>query len=309
MHCDSAVEVYSPLLLRASSFRAAGRACYRAKVEAQIRVKSLETTGETPLRVSLAPSWRAKKPEPHVLYKGQYRRVAKKAECPQTTSAVIINGPQAGTLLHVCRDEKCSVHANQSRYQPTPQERAARAKELLAERVEKLTRVPTLDAVRRKLPATPSLFELEMVALDYFGRLGHDNQRRLCRVYGWEEKKTISPWCGSSVDYPALARKTVAAMSPRIQSASTLGERFEFGSRRSSIQDRHRQARHARQTGTGEEIREGGFPKIGEQVPQIAEGVTATVQRVRPTIFCAMTMISLRSDCCALLRHFLTLCR
>lgn len=53
-----------------------------------------------------------------------------------------------------------------------------------------------------------------MVALDYFGRLGHDNHRRLCRVYGWEEKKTKSLWGGSCVDYPALARKAVGVMSP-----------------------------------------------------------------------------------------------
>ena len=192
------------------------RACYRAKVETlvQIRTKPLEESGEKPLRVSLAPSWQAKKPQPDVLYEGQYRRTAKKAECPQTKAAVIIDGPQAGTLLHVCRDEKCSVHARQSRYQPTPQERAARAKELLAERVEKLTRVRTLDAVRKKLPASLSLFELELVALDYFGRLGHDNHRRICRVYGWEEKKTKSSWGGSCVEYPALARKAVGAMSP-----------------------------------------------------------------------------------------------
>jgi hypothetical protein len=26
--------------------------------------------------------------------------------------------------------------------------------------------------------------------LDYFERLGDDNHRRLCRAYGWEEKKT-----------------------------------------------------------------------------------------------------------------------
>ena len=192
------------------------RACYRAKVEAlvQIRMKPLEESGEKPLRVSLAPSWQAKKPQPDVLYEGQYRLTAKKAECPQTKAAVIIDGQQAGTLLHVCRDEKCSVHARQSRYQPTPQERAARAKGLVAERVEKLTRVRTLDAVRKKLPASLSLFELELVALDYFGRLGHDNHRRICRVYGWEEKKTKSSWGGSCVEYPALAKKAVGAMSP-----------------------------------------------------------------------------------------------
>jgi hypothetical protein len=35
--------------------------------------------------------------------------------------------------------------------------------------------------------------DLEMAALDYYERLGHDNHRRLCRIYGWEEKKTVRP--------------------------------------------------------------------------------------------------------------------
>jgi ParB family chromosome partitioning protein len=191
------------------------RACYRAKVEAlvQIRTKPLEAAGEKPLRVSQAPSWQAKKQRPDVLYEGQYRKVAKKAECPQTKPAVVIDGPQAGTLLHVCRDEESRVHAAVTRYQPTPQERAARAKEALAERIEKQTRVRTLDAIRKKLPATLSRPDLEMAVLDYFERLGHDNHRRLCRVYGWEEKKTKASWGGSSVDFKTIAGKAVREMT------------------------------------------------------------------------------------------------
>jgi hypothetical protein len=140
--------------------------------------------------------------------------VAKKAECPQTNPAVVIDGPDAGKLLHVCRDEKCKVHAGVTRYQLSPQERAARAKEVLAERIEKVARVRILDAIRKKLSATQSLSELEMIALDYFERLGHDNHRRLCRVYGWEEKKSKASWGGSCVDYRTIARKAVGAMSP-----------------------------------------------------------------------------------------------
>ena len=192
------------------------RACYRAKVEAlvQIRLKPLETAGQKPLRVSQAPSCQSKNRQPGVLYEGQYRKVSTKAECPQTKPAVVIDGPDAGKLLHVCRDDKCKVHAGVTRYQPSPQERAARAKEVLAERIEKLTRVRILDAIRKKLSATLSLSELEMIALDYFERLGHDNHRRLCRVYGWEEKKTKTSWGGSCVDYRTIARKAVGAMSP-----------------------------------------------------------------------------------------------
>ena len=190
------------------------RSCYQAKVEAlvQIRMKPLEESGEKPLRVSQAPAWQIKKPQPDVLYEGQYRRIAKKAECPQTKPAVVTDGPEAGTILHVCRDEKCPVHARETRYQPSPQERAARAKELLAERIEKRSRVRILDAIRKKLPGTLARPDFEMAALDYFRRLGHDNHRRLCRVYGWEEKKSKASW-GGMIDYEAIAGKAVRAMN------------------------------------------------------------------------------------------------
>jgi hypothetical protein len=54
-----------------------------------------------------------------------------------------------------------------------------------------------------------------MAALDYFRRLGHDNHRRLCRVYQWDEKKTKSSWGGMAVDYEAIAGKAVRAMNPQ----------------------------------------------------------------------------------------------
>ena len=191
------------------------RACYRAKVEAfvQIRMKPLEESGEKPLRVSHAPSWQTKKPQPDVLYEGQYRRTAKKGECPQTKAAVVTDGPEAGTILHVCRDEKCPVHARETRYQPSPQERAARVRELLAERIEKQSRVRILNAIRKKLPGVLARLDLEMAALDYFRRLGHDNHRRLCRVYGWEEKKSKAAWGGMTVDYETIAGKVVREMN------------------------------------------------------------------------------------------------
>jgi ParB family chromosome partitioning protein len=193
------------------------RVCYGTKVEAlvQIRVKPLEAAGEKPLRVTHAPSWQTRKQRPDVLYDGQYRKAVKKAECPQTKPAVVIDGPDAGKLLHVCPDEKCPMHASVTRYQPTPQERALRAKELLAERVEKESRVRILNAIRKKLPATLTRPDLEMAALDYFERLGHDNHRRLCRVYGSEEKKTKASWGGSTVDHRTVAEKAVRGMNMR----------------------------------------------------------------------------------------------
>jgi hypothetical protein len=190
------------------------RACYRMKVEAlvHIRMKPLEDAGEKPLRVSHAPAWQAKHRCPDVLFEGQYRTV-KKAECPQARPAVVIDGADAGKVLHICRDGKCKVHARLTHYEASPKERAARARELLAERVEKLTRVRILNAIRKKLPATLSRPDLEMAALDHFERLGHDNHRRLCRVYAWEEKETKASWGGNTVDYPTIAGKAVREMS------------------------------------------------------------------------------------------------
>jgi ParB family chromosome partitioning protein len=191
------------------------RECYRAKVEAlvQIRVKPLEEKGEKLLRVSQAPSWQANGHARDVLVEGQFLRAKSKGECPNTKPAVLIDGKGAGTIFHVCRDEKCPVHSRITRYEPTPQERAQRAKERLAERVEKQSRFRILDAVRKKLPDALPRLDVEMIALDYFRRLGHDNHRRLCRVYGWEEKKSKTSWGGQAVDYEKIATAAVEGMT------------------------------------------------------------------------------------------------
>jgi hypothetical protein len=53
-----------------------------------------------------------------------------------------------------------------------------------------------------------------MVALDYFRRLGHDNHRRLSKLYAWEEKKSKASWGGQTVDYEKIAAAAVQAMKP-----------------------------------------------------------------------------------------------
>jgi len=74
------------------------------------------------------------------------------------------DGKSAGSIFYLCQTEKCEVHNRVTRYQPTPQEQAQRKKEALAERVEKLSRVRTLEAIRKKLPDVLSRPDLEMVA-------------------------------------------------------------------------------------------------------------------------------------------------
>ncbi len=106
------------------------------------------------------------------------------------------------------------MRSSQSR-DPLPadaQEQAQRKKEALAERVEKLSRVRILEAIRKKLPDVLSRQDLEMVALDYFRRLGHDNHRRFSKLYAWEEKKSKTSWGAETVDYEKIAAAAVQAM-------------------------------------------------------------------------------------------------
>src|SRR5712671_5296577 len=106
------------------------------------------------------------------------------------------------------------MRSSQSR-DPLPadaQEQAQRKKEALAERVEKLSRVRILEAIRKKLPDVLSRPDLEMVALDYFRRLGHDNHRRLSKLYAWEEQKSKTSWGAQTVDYERIAAAAEQAM-------------------------------------------------------------------------------------------------
>jgi hypothetical protein len=179
----------------------------------QIQVKPLEAKGEKPLRVSQAPAWQSNGHAKDVLFEGQYRKAKGKGECPNTKAAVLIDGKSAGSIFYLCQTEKCDVHNRVTRYQPTPQEQAQRKKEVLAERVEKQSRVRVLEAIRKRLPDVLSRPDLEMVVLDYFQRLGHDNHRRLSKLYTWEEKKSKTSWGAESVDYEKIAAAAVQAMT------------------------------------------------------------------------------------------------
>ena len=188
-------------------------ACYEAKVQAlvQLRVGPLVQEGKKPVQISESPSWQVRTKAPNTLYEGQYRQAERAEECPNTQPAVMVDGKKAGTVLHVCTDEKCKTHRQFSHYEISPQEREQRRKLALAARVQKESRQRILQAVRKKLPGDLSRADFEMVALDYFRRLGHDNHHRLFQAYGWEETKTS--WGGNSVDHEKLAQAQIHSMT------------------------------------------------------------------------------------------------
>jgi ParB family transcriptional regulator, chromosome partitioning protein len=189
--------------------------CYRTKIQAlvQARLEPLMKEGQKPVQISSAPYWQARSKSSDTLYEGQYRRAEREGECPHTQAAVIVDGREAGTILHVCADEECKTHRQFSHYEISPQEREQRRKLALAIRVQKESRSRILQAVRQKLPGELTRADFEMVALDYFRRLGYDNHHRLFQVYRWEEKKTKTSWGGSSVDHEKLAEAHIREMT------------------------------------------------------------------------------------------------
>jgi len=190
-------------------------ACHHAKVQAfvQLRVGPLAKEGKQPVQISESPSWQVLSRAPNTLYEGQYRRAETEGECLHTQVAVVVDGRKAGTVIHVCTDEKCKTHCQFSHYEISPQEREQRRRLALAIRVQKEARSRILKALRQKLPAALARADFEMVALDYFRRLGHDNHHRLFQVYGWAEKKTKTSWGGNTVDHEKLAEARIRAMT------------------------------------------------------------------------------------------------
>src|SRR6266852_741705 len=190
-------------------------ACHHAKIQAfvQLRVGPLAKEGKKPVQISESPSWQVLSRAPNTLYEGQYRRAERDGECPHTQVAVVVDGRKAGTVIHVCTDEKCKTHRQFSHYEISPQDREQRRKLALAVRVQKEARSRILLAVRQKLPAALARADFEMVALDYFRRLGHDNHHRLFKVYGREEKKTKTWWGGNTVIHEKLAEARIHAMT------------------------------------------------------------------------------------------------
>lgn len=189
--------------------------CHRTKVQkfVELRVAPLVKDGPKPVQISESPSWQVYTKAPGTLYEGQYRRAEREGECPHTQAAVIVDGRKAGTIMHVCTDEKCKTHRQFSHYEISPQEREQRRKLALGVRLQKEARKRILEAVQAKLPAALARADFEMVALDYFRRLGHDNHHRLFQVYGWEEKKTKTSWGRMSVDYEKLVEVRIRGMT------------------------------------------------------------------------------------------------
>ena len=172
----------------------------------QLRVKELEGNGLEPVQVSESHLYYGFKPQPGVLYRDDYHE-ATKGECPATVAAVMAEGKNIGSTLHVCTDKQCKVH--HPRVSISPEEREQRRKQAEAVRVQQAYRNRLLTEISKRVPAELSRHEFE--ALRYFEQQGHDGQHRIFKFFAWEETKPKAN--GGYANYPKLASGKLEKMT------------------------------------------------------------------------------------------------
>lgn len=204
----------NPLLFADSVKRAdvcTDRECFSQKRDAviQIRLNDLEAAGEKPVKVSESYLYYGHKPQPGVLYQPDFH-AAKAGECPTTTAAVAVEGKRAGSKLYVCTNKKCPTHSPYS-VGLSPDEKAQRKKQAQELRIQQEYRKRLLEEIFKRVPAQLARHELDFVALRYLDQVGHDNQHRIFKFFGWEETKDKSGYGG--VDYGKLASTKLDGMT------------------------------------------------------------------------------------------------
>lgn len=183
----------------------------------QIRVKQAEDAGEKPVRVSECYPFYGHKAQPGVTYRSDYHEAKAAGECPTTTTAVMVEGKQAGRKLYVCTNAKCQTHTPHSGGL-SAQEKAERKKQAEALRIQQEYRRRLLEEVLKRVPEQLTRHELDVVALRYFEQLGHDNQHRIFKFFRWDLPNSNCSYAGY-VDYPKLASAKLEVMT-----AATLGK-------------------------------------------------------------------------------------
>jgi ParB family chromosome partitioning protein len=184
--------------------------CFRKKKDTlvELRINELQQSGEKPVKVSDSHLFYGQKPLPGVIYQPDYHD-AQAGDCPDTVTAVVVEGTRAGTKLHVCTNPKCKTHAVHS-VGLSPEEKAERKKQAAELRIQQEYRKRLLQEIYKRVPRHLSRHELGLVALRYFELLGHDSQHRIFKFFSWEAAKAPN---GGYVDYPKLASAKLDAMT------------------------------------------------------------------------------------------------
>lgn len=127
-----------------------------------------------------------------VLSKSNYEMLStnKKKQCESAQMAIVAEGKDLGTIVHICNDPKCKTHGKQiTPYKKSPEEKEQRKKEIAKELAKKEKEneklLATLENI--KLPVTDKTLEVlfELVLAKY----NSDILREVAKRHKWEPIK------------------------------------------------------------------------------------------------------------------------
>lgn len=172
--------------------------CWGRKVEAFIEIqvaRTVEKDKTEPVRVTDKYLERARKDGAlgsnhfHELKKGDKR-------CDSTVTAIYVEGRDAGKLVSICADAKCSVHKKEGIEDPRKAEHEAARKKTEGKefRTWRAIRGAVVDAIMGAAPARLSREQLGLIAVAWFDRQMGAVQVGIYKRHGWEPGKRKEPW-------------------------------------------------------------------------------------------------------------------
>lgn len=118
-------------------------------------------------------------------------------KCKYAQAAIVTHGEDTGTLLQVCIAQNCPIHiehrtSTRKEYVPPTreQQKATREKERFEQRIHETTAHRLLDAITKKVPATPAKRELAFIADTLISRLQWLHTDAVAVRLGLLDKKT-----------------------------------------------------------------------------------------------------------------------
>lgn len=189
--------------------------CYQEKKLALVKVSVgavEEKQGIKPTLISAEYSPPTKQRQKGVLYGDKYDtatydgrggdRAIKKDSCPAARLGLYVDGEKVGKTAWICTDKKCKVH--HPAYDVRSQTSGAAVSTLRKNQVLTKKWRPAVFAAVAAAMKKPTRSDLELVAVEFFKKLGHYNETPMKAALGWDEK--VGKW-----GHPGLLTKKVAS--------------------------------------------------------------------------------------------------
>ena len=195
--------------------------CWKRKMEKYIEFRM----GEKNIAVKISKEYGSSASK-DILTKNHYEMLStnKKKQCASAEEAIVADGTDLGTIVHICRDPKCKTHAkSHTEYALTPEEKQKRREESKKEQAKEDARrdkenkvmLQALENVKLPLTSKVTMLMIELM----MGDSREDELKPICERHAWEpvikeekawmDEKKIMKW----KNWPETIKQKVAEMS------------------------------------------------------------------------------------------------